>query len=46
MGGTHIACIGEIINAYRILARNPERMRPLGRLLHRSSANIKVEFED
>jgi hypothetical protein len=30
----HIACIGESRNAYRVLVRNPEGKRPLGRSRH------------
>jgi hypothetical protein len=31
----HVACMGEIINACKILFRKPEWKRPLGRPVHR-----------
>jgi hypothetical protein len=37
----HAACLGKERNGYRILIRNPEGKRPLGRHRHRWEDNIK-----
>jgi hypothetical protein len=42
----HVARIGEKGNAYRILVRNPERKRPLGRPRRRCVGNIKMDFRE
>jgi hypothetical protein len=36
--------IGEIRNAYKILAEKPGRKRPLGRLTHRWEGNIRKDL--
>jgi hypothetical protein len=40
----HVARIGEKRNAYRILVRKPEGMRPLGRLRRNWVDNIKMDL--
>jgi hypothetical protein len=40
----HVAHIGEMINAYRMLVRKPEEKRSLGRPGHRWENNIKMNF--
>jgi hypothetical protein len=42
----HVACVGEIINEYRILFENLERMRLLGRPMHRWRDNIKIVLNE
>jgi hypothetical protein len=37
---------GEKLNAYRVLMRKSERMRPLGRLTHRLEDNIKTDLRE
>jgi hypothetical protein len=41
----HVARMGATRNAYRILVRNPERKRPLGRQRRRCENNIKMNLE-
>jgi hypothetical protein len=41
--GGHIACMGELRNAYKILFRRPEGKRPLGRSGHVWVDNIKLD---
>jgi hypothetical protein len=40
----HIACMGEIRNAYKILVGRPEGKRPLGGHRHRWEDNIKMDL--
>jgi len=40
----HIACMGEIRNAYKILVGKPEGKRPLGGHRHRWEDNIKMDL--
>jgi len=42
----HVVRIGEIRDAYRILARKPEWQSPLGRPKHRWEDDIKMHFQD
>jgi hypothetical protein len=41
----HVTCIGEIINAYKILVGKPEGKRPLGRCRPRWKDNIKITLK-
>jgi hypothetical protein len=41
---SHAACIGEIRNAYRILARNLKEKRPLAHPRHNVVNNIKLDL--
>jgi len=38
--------MGEMINAYRVLAGKPEGNRPVGRPRHRWEGNIKLNLKD
>jgi hypothetical protein len=42
----HVECMGEIINAYKMLVIKPERKRPLGRSRHRWEDNINVGLRE
>ena len=42
----HIGHMGERRGAYRVLVRKPEGKRPLGRLDHRWSDNIKMDLQE
>jgi hypothetical protein len=42
----HVACIREIINAYKMLVGNPEGKRPLRRSRHRWEANVKIGLRE
>jgi hypothetical protein len=42
----HVARIGDIRDAYRVLVRKPERQRPLGRPRPRWEDNIKMDFQE
>jgi hypothetical protein len=42
----HAACTGEMKNAYKILVREPERKRPLGRPRHRQEDNIRMDLRE
>jgi hypothetical protein len=42
----HVERMGETRNAYRILVRNPERKRPLGRPRCRWVDNIKMDLRE
>jgi hypothetical protein len=42
----HVACLGEKINAYRILVVKPEGKRPIGRPRHRWEDNIKMNLRE
>jgi hypothetical protein len=42
----HVARIGTMMNAYRILVGNSEGKRPLGRLRHKGQENIKIDRRD
>jgi hypothetical protein len=42
----HVACMGEKINAYRILVGKPERRRPLGKPRCRWVDNIKIDLRE
>jgi hypothetical protein len=39
----HVACMREIINAYRMLVRKPEGKRPLGRPRRGGQYNIRLD---
>jgi hypothetical protein len=39
----HVACMGDMRNAYKVLARKPEGKRPLGRARHRWENNIGMD---
>jgi hypothetical protein len=41
-----ISCVGEKVNAYRILVGKPEGKRPLGRPRCRWVDNIKMDLRD
>jgi len=41
----HVACMGEMINAYKILVGNPEGKRPLRRSRHRWKDNIRMDLK-
>jgi hypothetical protein len=40
----HVACMGEVGGAYRVLVGRPEGKRPLGRPRHRWEDNIKMDL--
>jgi hypothetical protein len=40
---SHVACRGEVRNAYRILVRNQEGKKLLQRPMHRWKEHIKIE---
>ena len=42
----HIACMGERRGAYRVLVKNPEGKRPLGRPRLRWEDNIKIDLQE
>jgi hypothetical protein len=42
----HVACTREMINAYYIVVRKPERKGPLGRSRCRWDGNIKVDRKE
>jgi hypothetical protein len=42
----HVACMGQMRNAYKILAGKPEGRRPLGRPMHRWEDNIRKDFRE
>jgi hypothetical protein len=42
----HITCMGDKRNAYRILVREPEGKRPLGRPRRRWEDNIKTDLRE
>jgi hypothetical protein len=42
----HLACLGEIRSAYKILIRKPKRRRPLGIARHRWEDNIKTDLKE
>jgi hypothetical protein len=42
----HVACIGEVRGAYKILVGRPEGKRPLGRPRHRWEDNIKMDLRE
>jgi hypothetical protein len=42
----HVARMGELRNAYRILLGRPEGKRPLGRRTHRWVDNIKIDLRE
>jgi hypothetical protein len=42
----HVARMVETRNAYRILVKQPEGMRPLGRPRHRWEDNIKIDLRE
>jgi hypothetical protein len=42
----HVARIGAMRNAYRILVGKPEGKRPLGRPRHRWVDNIKMDLKE
>jgi hypothetical protein len=42
----HVACMGEVRGAYKILVGRPEGRRPLGRPRHRWEDNIKMDLRE
>ena len=42
----HVARMGEIRGAYRVLVRKPERKRPLGRPRRRWEDNVKMDLQE
>jgi hypothetical protein len=42
----HVACIGERRGEYRVLVRQPEGERPLGRPRQRWEAHIKMDLHE
>jgi hypothetical protein len=42
----HVAHIGEVRNAYRILVRKPEGKRPLRRFRHRWEDNVRMDLKE
>jgi hypothetical protein len=42
----HVAGMGEMINAYKILVRKPERKRLLGRPWNRWKENTGMDLKD
>jgi hypothetical protein len=42
----HVACMGEMRNAYSISVEKPERKRPLGRPRHKWEENMKWILEN
>jgi hypothetical protein len=42
----HVARMGELINAYRIMVGKPEGKRPLGKPKHRWVENIKIVLRE
>ena len=41
----YVACVGEKINAYRVLVGKHEYRRPVGRCNHRWDNSIKVDLK-
>jgi hypothetical protein len=42
----HIACVGEVRNAYNIMVGIPEGKRPLGKPRHRWEDNIRMYLKE
>jgi hypothetical protein len=42
----HVACMGEMRNAYRIFVTNTERKKPLGRPGQRCEDNIRIDLRE
>jgi hypothetical protein len=42
----HVARVGEMRNVYKMLLRNPERKRPLGRSRRRCEDNIRIDLRE
>jgi hypothetical protein len=42
----HIACLGRMKNAYKILVGKPEGKRPLERARHRWENNFKMDLQE
>jgi len=42
----HVACIGEVRNAYKILVLKPEGRRPLEEPRHRWEDNMKLDLTE
>jgi hypothetical protein len=42
----HVACMREMRNAYKILARKSEGKRPLGLLRHSWEDNIRMDLRE
>jgi hypothetical protein len=42
----HVACVGEMRNAYRILVGKPQRKRPLRKPRRRWENNIKMNLKE
>jgi hypothetical protein len=42
-GMEHVACMGEMRNAYRLLVSKHERKKPLWRIVHRMEDNTKMD---
>jgi len=45
-GAGHVERMGDRRGVYRVLVRNPEEMRPLGRPRHRWEDNIKMDLQE
>jgi len=41
----HVACMGEMRGAYRVLVGKPDSKRPLGRHTRRLVVNIKIYLQ-
>jgi hypothetical protein len=42
----HVACMGEIGNAYRFFVGKPEGKRPLGRCKHKWDDNVRMYLRE
>jgi hypothetical protein len=42
----HVACMGEKVNACKVLVGKPNGKRPLGRCGHRWEDNIKINIQE
>jgi hypothetical protein len=42
----HVACMGEVRGAYRILVGRPEGRRPLGRPTRRWEDNVNMDLQE
>jgi len=42
----HVACMGEMRNAFKILVGKPEGTRPCGRSKHRCEHNIRLDLRE
>jgi hypothetical protein len=46
MGGGHVSHVGEIRNTFKIIVRNLEGKKPLGRHSHRWEDNIEMDLKE